>query len=497
MSVLFGNGDGTFPASVNYAVGSLPKSVAVADVNGDGKLDLVTANEQSNSVSVLLGNGDGTFQAAVNYAVGSCPKSVAVADVNGDGKLDLVTANEQSNSVSVLLGNGDGTFQAAVNYAVGSCPSSVAVADVNGDGKPDLVAANYHSANVSVLLGNGDGTFQEQQTFATGYQPDSVAVADINGDGKPDLIVCNNSLPQVSVLQGNGDGTFQNQTTSYSGDLAATSVAVADLNGDGRPDIVTAGPYFVGPTNRVSVLLTTSNANFTGQVYTIDQAPPAVQAITPITPVNHAGVVTSGSSVSYLVAFSEPVTGVDGTDFVPVETGTLAATSVQATADPDYPNSWIVTIGGITGDGTLGLTAAANNHITDIAGNALASPFTPAVPQSMPPIVLGQGQSLIAAADINGDGKDDLIIANSYTNSMSVMLGDGDGTFQNAQPFAVGVAPFNGVVADLNGDGKPDLVLVNTGTDTVSVRLSNGDGTFGAPQAYEIDPYGGASRPWR
>src|SRR5207245_2738785 len=171
VSVLLGNGDGTFQAARTFAAGTTPASVAVGDVNGDGRPDLAVANSGSiygayNNVLVLLGNGDGTFQAARTFAAGGGPLSVAVGDVNGDGRPDLAVANYSSNTVSVLLGNGDGTFQAAQTFAAGSRPSSVAVGDVNGDGRPDLAVANYSSNNASVLLGNGGGTYEAAQTVA-------------------------------------------------------------------------------------------------------------------------------------------------------------------------------------------------------------------------------------------------------------------------------------------------------------------------------------------
>ncbi len=260
VSVLLGNGEGTFQPAVDYPVGSYPKSVAVGDFNGDGKPDLVVANSVNNNVDVLLGNGDGTFQPAVNYTVGTFPVSVAVADFNGDGKLDLVVANVDSNNVSVLLGNGDGTFQTpAVNYAAGTGPESVAVGDFNGDGKPDLAVANFSSGNVSVLLGKGDGTFQAAVNYAAGTNPFSVAVGDFNGDGKPDLAVANFGSGNVSVLLGKGDGTFQAAVNYAAGtNNNPYSVAVGDLDGDGELDLAVANSN----SNFVSVLLGNGDGTF-------------------------------------------------------------------------------------------------------------------------------------------------------------------------------------------------------------------------------------------
>src|SRR5262249_49423399 len=146
---------------------------------GDGKPDLVVANDIGGTVSVLLGNSDGSFQAQQTFATGRYPRSVAVADVNGDGRPDLVVANANSfgSTVSVLLGKGDGSFQGRNIFAAGSSPSSAAVADVNGDGRSDLIVANRGDSTVSVFLARGDGSFQDQRTFATGRYPSSVAVA--------------------------------------------------------------------------------------------------------------------------------------------------------------------------------------------------------------------------------------------------------------------------------------------------------------------------------
>src|SRR3989442_1196668 len=205
--VLLGNGDGTFqPAKTIYFAsgGGFPWYIAEGDFNGDGKPDLVITNYGDNSVSVLLGNGDGTFQAARTFPVGIHPGLVAVGDFNGDRTPELGVANVDSNTFSVLLGNGDGTFQAAKTFSsVGSHPYFVAVGDFNRDGKPDLVITNHLDTTVSVLLGNGDGTFQPVQTFPVDSDPVYVTVGDLNGDGVQDLAVANLHTIAISVLPGN------------------------------------------------------------------------------------------------------------------------------------------------------------------------------------------------------------------------------------------------------------------------------------------------------
>ena len=242
----------------------------MADVNGDGKPDLLVANlfadpnlTGNGAVAVLLGNGDGTFGAAQSYDSGSpAAFSLAVSDLNGDGKLDVVLVHERG-VLGVLLGNGDGTFQAAQTYSTGGQGSySIAIADVNGDGKPDVLVTNEVVDNSStsaagVLLGNGDGTLQPAEIYSTrAIDAQSIAVADVNGDGKPDLIVAHansvvaNSSP-VAVLLGNGDGTFMKAQTYYSGGNNALSIVVADVNGDGKPDLI-VGNKFVNSKDHTS-----------------------------------------------------------------------------------------------------------------------------------------------------------------------------------------------------------------------------------------------------
>jgi hypothetical protein len=257
-------------------------AVAVADVNGDGKPDILVgdvAGDKSSSVSVLLGNGDGTFQAASPlYSTGGhSVTQVAVADLNGDGRPDVVVS--QMEGVAVLLGNGDGSFQAPMTYAIDSIngSSGVAVADVNRDGKLDLMVAAESGVAV-VLLGNGDGTFGAQQAFGTaGHYPSSIAVADVNRDGKLDLILNNadsaadNDTGSVAVLLGNGDGTFQAAQDYDMGGFNGGTLAVADLNGDGNPDVAVANACAeaICATSSVSVLLGRGDGSFQNpKIYT-------------------------------------------------------------------------------------------------------------------------------------------------------------------------------------------------------------------------------------
>ena len=260
VSVLLGDGAGGFGAATNYAVGTTPYSVAVGDMNGDGKLDLAVANFNSNNVSVLLNDGAGGFLAATNYVVGTNPISVAIANVSElhDGNVDLIVANWGSNDVNVLVGNGAGGFGALLTYAVGTQPWSVTVNDVNGDGHLDLVAANYGSSNVSVLLGNGYAGFGAATNYLAGSGPTSVSVSDFNGDGKLDLATANYGSNDVSVLLGNGSGGFGAATNFATAGTNPLRLAVGDVNGDGNLDLATANYG----SDDVSVLLGDGSGGF-------------------------------------------------------------------------------------------------------------------------------------------------------------------------------------------------------------------------------------------
>jgi uncharacterized repeat protein (TIGR01451 family) len=251
-----------------FASGSYPNFVAVADFNGDGKADLAVANMNSfttGSVTILIGNGDGTFQAGINTSLSGWASSVAVGDFDGDGKTDLAVSMSNNNAVTILLGNGDGTFRVGTTYVVGNRPYNIAAGDFNRDGYPDLVVSNYPDTTVSVLLGNGDGTFRQAVQYNSGAaNSQSVAIADFNGDGIADIAVGTDSN-YVGILLGNGDGSFQVARTYSAAPFAitaATSVVAGDFNGDGKMDLATVGVYCW------SILLGNGDGSFQAPLFT-------------------------------------------------------------------------------------------------------------------------------------------------------------------------------------------------------------------------------------
>jgi hypothetical protein len=432
----------SFMAPVNYAVGTDPVAVVTAALANSGKLDLITANFDANTISVRMGNGDGTFGAAATYAVGTEPAALAVGDFNSDGKLDVAVANKGSNTVSVLLGNGDSTFQAAKSYAVGSEPSSVAIG--NFDGKLDIVTANQGDDSVSLLPGSGNGTFGTAQKVASYGQPVvSVAVGDFNGDGKLDLAAATRGTdgswglygyypggyPGVTVLLGNGNGTFTTGTALTlpdpfavpPTDFSPPAIAAADLNGDGKLDLVVTD----AGDGVVDVLLNNGDGTFGG-------------------PASFSSFNANGAPDSVAVA---DFNGDGKPDLVTTNQGD--------------------TLSVLPGDGK---------------GN-FGNPYT---------FTVGTGPVSAATGDFNGDGKTDLAVADSADNNISVLLNNGSwpSLVVTATDPSTGAAissttagqSFNLTVTadDLSGN-----VMTNC-TDTVSFSTWDAQGTI-------IDPVTGNS----
>ncbi len=262
LSVLTNTGGGNFLLSSSPTVGSKPYSVTAADVNGDGKLDLISANfgiGTGNTLTVLTNNGIGGFVLSSSPVVGSGAVSVAAADVNGDGKVDLISANFNPGTFSILTNNGSGGFVLSSSPSAGSHPYFVAAADVNGDGKVDLISANNNFVGTLTVLTNiGSGGFVLASSPSVGSGPVAVAVADVNGDGKPDLISANANDNALSVLLNVGGGSFALSSSPGVGS-SPSSVAAADVNGDGKMDLISANAF----DDTLSVLLNSSIFNGT------------------------------------------------------------------------------------------------------------------------------------------------------------------------------------------------------------------------------------------
>ncbi len=243
---------------VHFRTDEWVASVAVGDLDEDGRPDVLAASGRGDVVTVLRGNGDGTFERGASFATGAGPSwGVALADLDGDRHLDAVVGNGGTVSVSVLRGNGDGTFQPKADFATGASPVWVAIRDVNGDGRPDVVTADRNDHTVSVLvgagdgslgaparLGVGDGTFTPGAATATGAGAYRIALDDLDGDGKLDLAVANlgDVTPgsrTVTVLLGRGDGTFAPKS-DYVLSQKPVAIAIADVDGDGRKDLACA-----------------------------------------------------------------------------------------------------------------------------------------------------------------------------------------------------------------------------------------------------------------
>jgi hypothetical protein len=394
--------------------------MAAADVNGDGRPDLVFTNTVTRApaqVGVMLGNADGTFQAPVSYRTGEIPRSPVLADLNGDSVPDLVVANAgTSNDISVLLGNGDGSFQPAVNYPAALGVKSIAVGDVNGDGMPDLVVGNLSGSNLLVFLGKGDGSFQSSRPAGVSLGAGSyIALGDFNNDGRLDVAVLGFG---VSILLGNGDGTFKASGTYGPVSFNANKgpVTVADLNGDGKLDLVIAASNVDGPgpfnaTGNISVLLGNGDGTFKINVdYTIGAAATSVAV----------GDLNSDGNPDLVVS-----------DFA---TGAALQRGVVA-----------VLLG--YGDGT----------------------FQKAVRYA----VSATGAASVVVGDFNGDGNLDVASASPADQTVTVLLGNGDGKLRTPITYAAGNSPAALTTGDLNGDSKLDLVMVDDTSNSVVPLLNN------------------------
>src|SRR5579872_2634610 len=436
----------------------------------------------------LLAQG-GQFIQAPQYTVGASPLAAAVGDLNKDGKPDIVVTNKVDSTISVLLNKGDGTFSPQVTYDVGGIPASVAIADFNGDGSLDVVVTlpvvnNAPASQVAVLLGNGDGTLKPYVLYNTGLSPQFVAAQDLNGDGRPDLVVANSAGNSVSVLLNDGSGRFPGHT-EYGTGVAPLAVVIADFNGDHRPDVAVANSggndplCGVSSLGTISVLLGNGDGTFQPQrVVSVGYLPDAMAAAD----LNGDGKVDlavgnfNGTDVSILVGNGN---------------GTFQPEVRYATAP--Y--------------GPYGIVAADFNHDNKIdlaVANASASSVSILLGngdgtfQSHHDYWAGNGAGMLALGDFDGDSNLDLAVpdlgwADRPDNKLSILFGNGDGTFRSHVLYPTDITPGSVAIGDLNGDGIADLVIgVSTavpegpdcGCAKVIVILGKADGTYDAPIAY-------------
>jgi hypothetical protein len=412
-----------FMPAVDYSTGGSALSIAVADLNGDGKPDIIVANEEG-TVGVLLGNGDGTFQAPATYSSGGyIPRAVAIADMNGDGIPDIVVANycwescEFTGSLGVLFGNGNGTFQPVASYStlgfvVGLPTIVMAVADVNGDGLPDVVIPVFEGTEcLLMVMLNADGNFQ-MEYYNTGIWSLAVAVADLNGDGKPDIVVANfedyGNNGDVAVFLGNGNGSFQ--PMSVVADLPTpTSLAIGDFNHDGKPDLAVA--YGGG----IAVLLGNGDGTF--------QAP--------------------------------------------------------VTYDPAGASSVSVAVADVNGDGKLDIVVANNGNNTSavLLGNGDGTFQTPIS------CIAGGGPTSVAIADVNGDGKADLAVANGMAGVLLNNIGAPPTTtslVSSVNPVYVNhIVTYTATVAGQSGGTLSGTMTFQDGSATIAtVAVANNQAAY-------------------
>jgi hypothetical protein len=353
-------------SNLHFPVGTAPGSAEIADLNGDGKPDIVVANEQSNNVTILLGDGKGGFTPAKGspFLAGHDPNDIAIGDFNRDGKLDLAFANHEEKHLTVLLGDGNGGFTPAPNspVAVEVRPHThgVATGDLNGDGNLDLVTENWGNNQVAVLFGDGKGNFNTSGTFFdVGKMPyQRVRVGDVNGDGKPDIITTNLEGDNVTILLGDGKGGFKQSVGSPfpCGD-SPFNFAIGDVNKDGKPDL--------------AIVNSPSSATRSGK-----------------------------DGLTILLG--------DGTGGFKMMTGSPFATG-------KIPNR--VAIGDVNGDGVADIAVSSpdGNNITLflMSSKGVASSST---------IAIGGKPKGLAIRDLNGDGKADMVITNNSDNTVTVVL---------------------------------------------------------------------------
>jgi hypothetical protein len=460
VSELLGNGNGTFQTPRTFQV---PQALAisVADFNTDGNPDLVVTNGDLSSISLLLGDGTGKFGPAIQVPSGRLPRAVLTGDFNHDGKADYITANVDPNTVSVVLGKGNGKFF-DIGSAIptkGKYSTQIIAADFNNDGIPDLAQVNTGVVGdlgntISVLLGKNGGGFQAARTFNVGTQPAGLAAVDFNHDGRLDLVVAdfgdpsNNIGGDIALLLGNGDGTFQAPRKFVAGPGGPISVAVGDFNSDGNPDAVVAQVSTARAPAAVSLLLGDGNNSFGEPKNIALFSLPGSQALQVIAAdFNHDGKNDIAyRTITDLNRITVQLGNGDGTFKTPMVVTSAGFTTVFST----------FSIGDFNNDGILDFAVEETPFIEVLLGNGNGT-FT-----SKGGFLEGTADSFpffpsLVLADFNGDGFLDVAALDGFAESVSLLLGSGDGTLRPTQLFAGGLIG-SAVAVDVAGF-QPSIAL--------------------------------------
>ncbi len=490
--IMLGVGDGTFVGGPAYSTGYAAMATAIGDLDGDGDFDVVTTISYNNELLVMLGNGDGTLTVGASVYMGGAGgsvRSIALADLDGDGRLDAVTSNQWGFTASVLMGNGDGTFGANTDYPVGvqSWPGSglsgLGLGDVNGDGNIDLAVACERDDAVSVLLGAGDGSFGSEVQYPTGDYPNDLALVDLDADGILDVLTANHVSHDVSVLRGLLGGTFV-APAAYTVGTEELSLAVGELDGDGNLDVVVASFTDMD----VAVLLGAPGGTFWApRSYSVTSGLSSAGAVelADFDADGDLDMVTSNGPNNATLSVLQN-TG----------SGTFGAALVHDLATPGEHGTHDVKSGDVDGDGVLDLvtvfwSGAVGVHLGNGDGT-----FATAVVYPSSGYQFG---TALALGDLDGDGDLD-IAATSGSPELGAsgvwwLLGNGDGTFAGGAYQELNALPSRSrdlALGDVDGDGKLDLVVTGYSTNAVTaapdgllyVMLGTGLGTFSAPLSY-------------
>ncbi|HEX4418160.1 MAG TPA: Ig-like domain-containing protein [Kofleriaceae bacterium] len=481
--------------------GTGARGLAIADFNGDGYPDVAAINSTSNSVGVLFGNGAGGFVLAATYGTGANPVAVAAGDFDGDGHPDLVIAIA-AGGLTVLHGSATGAFTPSLPLAITGGVTAITAADLDGDGVLDLAIGAVNL--VQLWHGTGTGSFTKLGVPLALATPTALAVGDFDHDGVADLAVTTSVT--VLVLHGTGGGLFGAPLTLAT-QAANRSIAVADLDGDGALDLAVA--HDVGS---VAVWFGSATGGFGAPINLPVGGVPLVVAAGDFDGDGHPDLaaVTAGFATVFHGAGRTFTAGPSIATGATSATGVVAAVAANLNGDPaqdllisnSIASSLGVLLGGQTGltgghalslalNATASSTVSADFNGDGLADLAVVDPGTSKVyvfvqgaggaltPSATISLIAGAGPSTAIAADLDGDGKLDLAIANVAFSSVSVAIGAGDGTF--AAPFNTGTgsAPHQLVFGDFNGDGRIDIAAACTTGNVVSVLINVGGGHFG------------------